>query len=124
MANDVTTLSALPLAKGRQDFAVSTGSSQPLAAAPSQQVANGRSRKEDPQADLQAARDRIQQYFQKVIAQQDQEAQIRVDRATGLTIVQIYNRGSGELVRQIPSEEVVRIAQFLKQSPLLVDTKA
>lgn len=124
MANNVTTLSFLPPTNGRQDLAVVTGTGQSLPAAMSRQPATGTSKKDDPQADLQAARDRMQQYFQQVIAQHDQEAQIHVDRATGLTIVQIYNRSSGELVRQIPTEEVVRIAQFLKQSPLLVDTKA
>jgi hypothetical protein len=38
-----------------------------------------------------------------------------VDKATGMTIVRIYNSASGELVRQIPSEEIVRIAELLHQ---------
>ena len=38
-----------------------------------------------------------------------------VDRQTGLTIVRVINRATGELVRQIPTEEIVHIAQLLKQ---------
>jgi flagellar protein FlaG len=38
-----------------------------------------------------------------------------VDRETGMTIVKVINKATGELVRQIPSEEVVHIAQLLKQ---------
>ena len=38
-----------------------------------------------------------------------------VDRQTGMTIVRVINRATGELVRQIPTEEIVHIAQLLKQ---------
>jgi len=37
------------------------------------------------------------------------------DKQTGLTIVKVYNKATGELVRQIPTEEVVRIAQLMSQ---------
>jgi flagellar protein FlaG len=37
------------------------------------------------------------------------------DKQTGMTIVKVYNKATGELVRQIPTEEVVRIAQLLSQ---------
>jgi flagellar protein FlaG len=39
----------------------------------------------------------------------------QVDRQTGMTIVKVFNKVTGELVRQIPTEEVVRIAQILRQ---------
>jgi uncharacterized FlaG/YvyC family protein len=38
-----------------------------------------------------------------------------IDKQSGLTIVRIYNKGTGELVRQIPSEEAVHVAQLLRQ---------
>jgi flagellar protein FlaG len=38
-----------------------------------------------------------------------------VDGQTGMTIVKVINRSTGELVRQIPSEEIVHIAQLLQQ---------
>ena len=38
-----------------------------------------------------------------------------IDHQTGITIVRVINRATGELVRQIPTEEVVHIAQLLQQ---------
>ena len=38
-----------------------------------------------------------------------------VDHQTGIMIVRVINRATGELVRQIPTEEVVHIAQLLQQ---------
>jgi len=38
-----------------------------------------------------------------------------VDNQTGITIVKVINKATGELVRQIPTEEVVRVAQLLQQ---------
>ncbi len=38
-----------------------------------------------------------------------------VDTKTGMTIVKVINKATGELVRQIPSEEIVHIAQLLQQ---------
>ena len=38
-----------------------------------------------------------------------------IDKQSGLTIVRIYNKETGELVRQIPGEEVVHVAALLRQ---------
>jgi flagellar protein FlaG len=49
------------------------------------------------------------------------------DQSTGMTIVRVYNADTGELVRQIPSEEIVRIAQLMRQEearPGVVDLTA
>lgn len=49
------------------------------------------------------------------------------DRSTGMTIVKVYNADTGELVRQIPTEEIVRIAQLMRQEeahPNVVDVTA
>ena len=52
----------------------------------------------------------------------------QVDKGTGQTVVSVRDAATGQTIRQIPSEEVLRIAQDLqqKQSPdgLLADTKA
>ena len=47
------------------------------------------------------------------------------DRQTGMTIVRVINKATGELVRQIPTEEVVRIAQLLRQEehPPVLDVR-
>jgi flagellar protein FlaG len=54
----------------------------------------------------------------------DQGAEFSVDQATGMTIVRIVNRASGEVVRQIPTEEVVRIAQYFDSQSCCVDAEA
>lgn len=48
-----------------------------------------------------------------------------IDKQSGLTIVRIFNKGTGELVRQIPSEEAVHVAQLLREDEqrLLLDLK-
>ena len=49
-----------------------------------------------------------------------------VDHQTGMTIVRVINKATGELIRQIPSEEVVHIAQLLSQDEQhkLLDVRA
>jgi len=37
------------------------------------------------------------------------------DKQSGMTIVRVFNSQTGQLVRQIPTEEVVRIAQLMRQ---------
>lgn len=37
------------------------------------------------------------------------------DKASGMTVVRVFNADTGKLVRQIPTEEVVRIAQIMRQ---------
>jgi flagellar protein FlaG len=47
-----------------------------------------------------------------------------VDEATGSTIVRIVNPETGELVRQIPSEDVLAAAHALRSSGSLLDLRA
>jgi flagellar protein FlaG len=55
----------------------------------------------------------------------DQSVRFQLDQQTGMTIVHVYNKATGEVVRQIPTEEIVRIAQFLQQDRTArVDVKA
>lgn len=37
------------------------------------------------------------------------------DKQSGITIVRVINKATGELVRQIPTEEIVHVAQLLRQ---------
>jgi flagellar protein FlaG len=51
-----------------------------------------------------------------------------VDQATGETVVSVRDASTGQSIRQIPSEEALRIARDLRQSrtlaSLLLDAKA
>ena len=126
----VTQQSSIPAPTGRQDPAAGGGNPLPVAtveaaaakAAPAP-AASSAARDEAAVA-LSAAQQRVQQHVQTFIAEHDQEARFSVDHDTGMTIVTIVNRASGELVRQIPTEEVVRIAQFLNAQSTFVNVKA
>jgi flagellar protein FlaG len=43
----------------------------------------------------------------------NQSVRFQVDQVTGLTIVHVVDATTGKVVRQIPSEVVVRVAQYL-----------
>ena len=48
------------------------------------------------------------------LRQHNQSIRFLVDARTGMTIVNIYDETTGEVVQQIPNEVVVRIAQYLR----------
>lgn len=70
------------------------------------------------------AADRARRQVEAYLDAHDQGMKFNVDKASGLTVVHVYNRSTGEVVVQIPTEVVVRIAQFLKNPQPLVDTEA
>ncbi len=73
-----------------------------------------------PEIDIEQAVAQIQQY----IAQSERDLQFRVDDATGRTVVSVYG-GSGELIRQFPSEEILSIAATLQEQGFnLIDQSA
>ncbi len=102
---------------GRQYIAAGTGGGLPEDARATSSVA-------DEAAAMDAARQRVQQHLMNYIAAHDQVANFLFDKTTGLTIVQIINRSSGELVRQFPTEEVIRVAQYLESLGLTVNAQA
>jgi len=51
--------------------------------------------------------------------------EFHVDDSSGLTVVTVRNSSTGDLVRQIPSDEAVRLARALGRGPnALIDLKA
>jgi flagellar protein FlaG len=75
----------------------------------------------DRSAEVAAA---AQQQLDAFLRAHDQSLQFQVDKQTGMTIVHVYNDATGEIVRQIPTEEVVRIAQYFDQQYPIVSAKA
>ena len=70
-------------------------------ALPQQQPAN--------QVQLQKAVDQINQYVQTV----QRDLSFSMDGETGHTVIKVMDSGSGELIRQIPAEEVLALATYL-----------
>lgn len=53
------------------------------------------------------------------------ELEFRVDDASGRTIITVRNKDTGEIVRQIPSEEVIALARaFADGGPTLLESEA
>ena len=70
-------------------------------ALPQQQPAN--------QVQLKEAVDQINQYVQTV----QRDLSFSMDGETGHTVIKVMDSGSGELIRQIPAEEVLALATYL-----------
>ena len=108
MSSTISTVSAAPPIDWPARPAVASGAAptpRPVQAAVRAPAAP------DPVASAQAAARQLQEYLQK----SGHNMEFAVDQTTGMTIVRIYNSASGELVRQIPSEEIVRIAALLRE---------
>ena len=98
------------------------------AVAPSE-PARGHGRSATPSApNTGAGGDVLQRAAQRVVESMQQGGnsfKFTFDKQSGMTVVRVLNRATGELVRQIPSEEVVHIAQLLRQDEqrTLLDVK-
>ena len=62
------------------------------------------------QAQLREAVDQINQYVQTV----QRDLSFSMDGDSGETIIKVIDSGSGELIRQIPSVEVLALATYLQ----------
>jgi len=64
--------------------------------------------------------------LQSYVNSNGRELEFRVDESSGLTVVTVRNSQTGDLIRQIPSDEAVRIARALGSNGrnALVDLEA
>ena len=109
MASDISAVGGAgqgPQAVPGTATAVATGAATAAAVAPVQPVANAA-----PAGDV------LQQAARQVAASLpgNNGFNFIFDKASGMTIVKVINKDTGEVVRQIPTEEVVRIAQLFRQ---------
>ncbi|WP_028240713.1 flagellar protein FlaG [Stutzerimonas azotifigens] len=73
------------------------------------------------QAGLQRAVSQLQEYVQST----HRDLRFELDESTGQVVVQVYAGHSGELIRQIPSEEALRLSEQLEEMrSLLFEAKA
>jgi flagellar protein FlaG len=67
-------------------------------------------------ADITAVASRIENYLKSV----NRALEFKVDSASGRTIVTVRDAENGELIRQIPNEEVLRFAQLAEEQTVVL----
>lgn len=65
-------------------------------------------------ADLQQAVERLAAFVREL----ERNLEFRIDEASGRVVVSVIDAASGELIRQIPSEEILRLAARLDAAGL------
>ncbi|MCW8855670.1 MAG: flagellar protein FlaG [Gammaproteobacteria bacterium] len=94
-------------------------------------VDSGKVLPEQPQAQAVSAEE-LQQVVEQLndhVQMIQRDLQFSVDDASGRTVIRVVNSETAELVRQIPSEEVLQISRSLKEqvdgiTGLIVQTSA
>jgi len=120
MANPVGTSTSLPTQAGGSGRAAAregeaaAAARQEIAAggsaAPARQAPDAAAQRQSAQELAQATSD-ISDYIQTV----SRSLQISVDSDLGTTVIKVMDTETEELVRQIPAEEVLRIARLLSE---------
>ena len=67
---------------------------------------------------------RAAEQMQKFVSSMGRNLNFSIDGETGHHIVRVTNPATGEVVRQLPSEEMLRLAHSLTQISALVNQKA
>lgn len=100
----------------------STAGSVPAAVTRQNLPGNGQNVPASAAADIQSAVSRISDYVQSL----NRDLKFRVDHDTNQVVVTVMDSQSGEVIRQIPSEEVIAVARSIDQAQkgLLVNAKA
>lgn len=100
------------LGSGKASATESTGSPQPSNTATAVQPGK-------------AALEAIAKQVQQALTTADTGLQFSVDNSTGKTVVKVVHEESGEVIRQIPNEEVMAISRNIgKMQGLLFEKKA
>jgi flagellar protein FlaG len=109
MSNDIARVASLPavaVATAEPARARAASESQPQSRPQTQQVAPAA-----PVLDVNQAVQRIQSYLKSV----NHSLEFRVDSDSGRTVVSVLDVETGDLIRQFPSEEVLRLAQLAEE---------
>jgi len=115
MTNDIARVASLPAAWAvettRTRFtSTATAAVQPQQQQPQQQQAAAVA----PAPDVEQAVQRIQSYLKSV----NHALEFRIDSDSGRTVVSVRDVETGDLIRQFPTEEVLRLAQMADEQNL------
>lgn len=105
-----------PAPAAQNNLAVGAAPSAPL---PTEQEAD--KEKKPERAELEQAVSDIQTFVQSI----HRQLEFSIDDTTGIVVVKVIASQSGEVVRQLPSEAALKLAQSLSDaSSLLFDARA
>jgi flagellar protein FlaG len=74
---------------------------------------------EMPTRDIEGAVRRLNE----LMAERERSLSFRVDESSGRTVITVLDATTREIVRQIPSEEVLALARAIETSGALLDTR-
>ena len=104
----------------RSESASSASPAKVVALKPQTEAADTEQLSESDRSELKTAVDNINQQLQTI----RRELRFSVDDDTGRTIVKVINAETDEVVRQIPSDELLNAVRHMQQQGLLLDTEA
>lgn len=76
--------------------------------------------REEAQAQVSAHIEKIAERLESYLRSVARSLEFRVDAASGRTVVSVRDAETGELIRQIPSEEVLRLAEMAEDQTLVL----
>ncbi len=78
-----------------------------------------------PQMDVEDAIKTVQKKLKKFREVLKSEAEFQIDRSTGMVIVKIKDKDTGQIIRQIPPDVVVKLAKTIDEFlGMLLDERA
>jgi flagellar protein FlaG len=90
-----------------------TGAATPVVAKPIVDLPKQAPPKEAPRRDFKSQTAAIAEQLQAYLQSSDRDIEFRVDADTGSQVVTVRDAASGDVIRQMPSEEALRILKNL-----------
>lgn len=90
---------------------------EPAQQAPTPAASNGPQSAPTPASPkIEAVAERLESYLRSV----SRSLEFRVDSASGKTVVSVRDAETGDLIRQFPSEEVLRLAEMAEDQTIVL----
>jgi flagellar protein FlaG len=123
------TKAVTPVSSGLQstadrNYSTATGQLSPAAVSPVAAPPAPARVPSAPQRDLQSRMEVVAAQLQEFLQSSERDIEFRVDADTGAQVVTVRDANSGDVIRQMPGEEVLRVLKNLTAGQgTLLDTK-
>ncbi|MFC3609657.1 flagellar protein FlaG [Stutzerimonas tarimensis] len=113
---DLSSIGSNNLMSAPANAGATHAASLPAKQAPSAQAEAARAEEGTRPANLDDAVSQIQDFIQSI----DRSLHFKLDDSSGQVVVQVYAGSGNDLIRQIPSEEALRLAEQLEEARSLL----